>query len=406
VKLGLLVAFGCLMGLALSEGAYRTYLYGNDFAHRWRDARSGYFSSYSRSHWEFDDQFGYVYPPERTLDYTGVQDGRVVECHRLNVINRNGNIGPIVGRYDEAQVKVLVFGDSWAAFQQEGKTWPNFLQEALERRLGRSAHVVNFGRDGYGILQMFDLAAAQVAEWKPDLAVITFISDDLARARFWRTVVGEGDDVRVLSTTRPSRVPDPTRGADVSLLLPSATHEWCRSMIGSERVDPILTKLIAKRTRLLAARPSVKLTDVLTLRQSFLYTRLFVTHRNPFWFLLQATNPRVRFSSFADDARFMSALERLRATGIPWVLFHLAYYPEVKAGKEAILDAQQAALWNSLEEVTGRPILRTLDHVRWPVPAPERMYVSPEDLHPSRWGMEFYANAVADALVQKRLVGR
>jgi lysophospholipase L1-like esterase len=399
---GLLVVFGCLVGLVLSEGAYRAYLYVTPFVRHWLHDRSGYFSSYSISHWEFDEQFGYVYPPERAIDYTGVRNGRVVECHRLNVINRNGNMGTIVGRYDEAQLKVLVVGDSWSAFQQEGKTWPNFLQEALERRLGRSVHVVNFGRDGYGMLQMFDLAAAKVAEWKPDLAIIAFISDDLARARFWRTVVGEGDDVRVLTTLDPIRNPDPARVTDTFLLLPSATQEWCRSMIGTDRQDPVLATLIAKRQRLLAEQNSVRLADLLTLRQSFLIHPSLRDPRNPF----QRTNTRVRFTTFAAAARFMAAVERLRATGIPLMLFHLAYYPEVGARREAILDSQQAALWKSLEQVTGQRVLRTTDYVRLPIAAPERLNVSADDFHPSLWGMQFYADGVADALVQKNLVGR
>ncbi len=391
VGAGLLVV-GCLLGFVLSEMTYRAYLYLRD--------RKSYFSVYNVSHWEFDDRFGYVYPPERAIDYTGVKDGRVVECHRLRVINRYGNIGPVMGSYRDARVKILVFGDSWTAFQQQGKSWPNFLQEALERRLGRSVHVVNFGRDGYGVLQMFDLAAAKVPEWKPDLVVIAFITDDLSRARFWRTVVGAGDDVRVLTTIDPVRNPRPERSTDTFLLLPSATYEWCRSMAGTGRVDPVLSALIAKRRRLLSARPA----NLLTLRHSYLYNR--IAHRDAFWFLRRSPsqNPRVSFTTFAEDPRFVRDIEQLRATGIPLVLFHLAYYPEVKARKEAILGAQEAALWNSLEEVAGEQVLRSTDYVRLPVEAPERMNVSRGDLHPSLWGMEFYANVVADALVKRRLV--
>jgi len=51
----------------------------------------------------------------------------------------------------------------------------------------------------------------------------------------------------------------------------------------------------------------------------------------------------------------------------------------------------------------GQSVLRTTDYVELPVPAPERLNASAEDFHPSLWGMEFYANAVADALVKERL---
>jgi lysophospholipase L1-like esterase len=311
-----------------------------------------------------------------------------------------------MGSYDEARTKILVFGDSWAAFHREGKTWPNFLRETLGRRLGASVHVVNFGRDGYGVLQMFDLAVAKVPEWKPDLVIISFITDDLTRARFWRTVVGKGDDVRVRTTIDPVRHPDPGRSADTSFVFPSATYEWCTSMVGTKRRDNLLEQIVAKYRRLLAEASDFSLANVLTLRHSYLLGRL--ARGDPFWFLNRLTppskNPRVGFTSFASDARFLRDVERLGATGIPYVLFHLAYYPEVKAREEAIMRAQETALWNSLEEVTGAQVLRTTDYVRLPVPAPERMNVSWDDLHPSRWGMEFYANAVADVLVQRRLV--
>ncbi len=400
----LLLVFGCLAGALASEIAYRTYLY---FA--WASAfrpvsDKGYFSAYSVSHWEFDRQFGYVYPPGRVIDYTGVQDGYVQGCDRINMINKYGNIGPIKGNYSHADVRILVFGDSWTAFHQQGKTWPNVLQEALERRLGRSVHVVNFGRDGYGILQMFDLAAARIPEWKPDLVIFAFITDDLTRARFWRTVVGEGDDVRVLTTVDPVRHPDPERSADTFLILPSATHEWCRSMAGSKRTDGVLKKLRDKHQELLASWRDTTRANVFTLRHSYLYNR--VTRGDAFWFLPSPVNPRVRFSDFSADQRFVASVERVDATRTPWVVFHLAYYPEIKAGREAILNGQEAALWDSLERIGGKRILRTTDYVPMPVAGPERMNSSPDNFHPSVWGMEFYADAVATGLSQHGLIGR
>jgi len=49
------------------------------------------------------------------LHWEFVPDGRVRRCARLDVINKYGNIGPIVGDYQQARLKVLVFGDSWSA---------------------------------------------------------------------------------------------------------------------------------------------------------------------------------------------------------------------------------------------------------------------------------------------------
>ena len=63
--------------------------------------------------------------------------------------------------------------------------------------------VINFGRDSYGMLQMFHLANAMTKEFKPDLIIIAFITNDLTRARFWRTVNYIKGEKRLLTTTQP-----------------------------------------------------------------------------------------------------------------------------------------------------------------------------------------------------------
>ena len=405
----LLIVLGCVVGAVLSEVGYRGYLYVA-YARLFRlPDPDEYIAVYNVSHWEFDERFGYVYPPSRVIDQTNVQHGRVTSCQRLGVINKDGNIGKIVGDYHEAELKVLVFGDSWSAFHHEGRTWPLFLQEVLEARLNKKVHVVNFGRDGYGILQMFDLAAAKIAEWKPDLAVFAFITDDLDRARFWRTVVGAGDAMRVLTVLQPRRDPDPETSADTYLLMPSATHEWCERLAQTRTTDAVLERIIRKHRVLLERNnPTRRLAraNVLTLRHSFLYNR--VVSGDAFAFLWEripvGANPRVSYQSYAEDSGFLRSLDRINTTGVPWVLFHLAFYPEIKVKTEYILRPPQKALLDSLEAVTGKKVLRTTDYVRMPVPQAKRMNATADDNHPSLWGMEFYANAVAESLVRNGLV--
>ncbi|PYO52981.1 MAG: hypothetical protein DMD84_07770 [Candidatus Rokuibacteriota bacterium] len=405
----LLVLLGSVLGSVLAEAAYRIYL-RVAYARLFQPPNSGKnIAAYDVSHWEFDERFGYVYPAGRIIAQTNIADGRVTSCQRWDIINKDGNIGKIVGDYHEAELKVLVFGDSWSAFHHEGRTWPLFLQEVLEVRLNKKVHVVNFGRDGYGILQMFDLAAAKIAEWKPDLVVFAFITDDLDRARFWRTVVGAGDDMRVLTVLQPRRDPDPETSADTYLLMPSATYEWCERLARTRTSDAVLERIIRKHRALLERNnPTRRLAraNVLTLRHSFLYNR--VVSGDAFAFLWKripaGTNPRVSYQSYAEDPGFLRSLDRINTTGVPWVLFHLAFYPEIKAKTEYILRPPQKALLDSLEAVTGKTVLRTTDYVRMPVPQAKRMNATADDNHPSLWGMEFYANAVAEALVRHGLV--
>src|SRR5262249_32769219 len=142
-------------------------------------------------------------------------------------INDLGNTGRIKGAYADAALRILVFGDSWTGQPDERLTWPDALQDILERQLGHAVHVVNFGRDGYSLLQMFDLAAVKADHWKPDLAVIAFITDDLRRARFWRTkTIIEGRE-RIMSTVTPSPHPDEHAASDLYFMHSQASHEWC-----------------------------------------------------------------------------------------------------------------------------------------------------------------------------------
>lgn len=404
----ILVGVGCILGAAFAEAGYRAFL-AYAYPERFERTESD-FATYNVSHWEFDEQFGYVYPPGRTIDHMGMLDGYVNACSRFSVINRYGNIGPVAGDWENAQLKIAVFGDSWTAFHHDGKTWPHFLQDLLEQRLGKKVAVMNFGRDGYGVLQIFDLAAGKIAEWKPDVAIMTFITDDLTRARFWRTVVGEGDDQRVVTTTDPVKRPREDRSADTYLLMASATYEWCEKMRQAKQPDDVLRRLIEKHRRILS-RSSDKypIARVRDFDHSYLVDRLL--RGNPFWTVdrrmqvaVDPRNPRMDLHRYSDDPRFVENLAKIKASGAQWMLFHLAFYPEIKANREYTTSRQDDALLESLEQVTGKKVLRTTDFVSMPVERPERMNATPDDSHPSLWGMEFYANAVAKALMQERLV--
>lgn len=399
-----LIVVSCLIGALLAEIAFRVYLV-HRYPDRFNPHHDNHIGAYNVSHWEFDEQFGYVYPPGRIIDQLGVVDGRIHVCERFSVINEFGNIGPIAGDWSTAALRIAVFGDSFSAIQEKGLTWPNFFQKTLAERLKRPVAVMNFGRDGYGMLQMFDLAAAKVAEWKPDIVIVAFITDDLTRARFWRTVVGEGDSQRVLTTIDPVPNPREDRSVDTYLLMASANYEWCKTMAGTGRVDAILSRLIEKR-RLLQQKARGSVPSAWDLRRSYLFDRLW--HPNRFWQvgtqLRPSGNPRHAYSSYAEDARFKENLSQLRALGSRLVLYHLAFYPEIRANKEYLQSPREEALLESLESITEVKILRTLDYVSRPVDRPERIYVSPDDFHPSLWGMEFYANAVAEALFRERIL--
>ena len=94
----------------------------------------------------------------------------------------------------------------------------------------------------------------------------------------------------------------------------------------------------------------------------------------------------------------------LAESHIPYVIVHLPYFPELKKGREYLLQAQQANLLQSLERLTGRRVMGLKDVMPLPVDGLERMNISKNNFHPSLFGMQLYGAGVAEAVIRERLV--
>jgi lysophospholipase L1-like esterase len=397
----ILIVAGAGMGFVLSELAYRIYLVKVAAPQRFeRAVKSGYAVN-DKPMWIYDEQFGYVYPKGDTIGIASISGGKVTACSSYKEFNREGNVGKIVGDYAAANVKILAFGDSFTATSHNGITWPLLLQERLAKRLGRTVNVVNYGRDGTGLLQMFDMAAAKTAERKPkpDLAIIAFITNDLQRVRFWRAVTKVDGHWRHLVSPEPTPNPDPAKSYDTAMYHPEATPEWCRKMKETGQRDHVITELDEVYNSGIGVGEE-RSADVFSLRHSYLIAR--VLHGDPFRgiggrFLF----PVVNYDTYAEDLRLMKSIKELEASGVPYVLFHFAFYPEFKAGREYIMNHDESRLLKSLEQVTGKRIFETTPYIDLPVPDPERLIQSPDNFHPSLPGLELYADAMAEMLVRE-----
>lgn len=394
--------FGTLLGIAFSEAAYRAYLYEGLAHDRFVRRLPQDFAVNDRPMWIYDERFGYVYPKGGKIHVATISNGRVVSCGYWENFNGEGNVGKIVGDYKTASLKILVFGDSFTATAHEGVGWPLLLQERLAQRLGRSVEAVNFGRDGYGVLQMFDLAAAKIPEWKPDLAIIAFITNDLQRVRVWRTITKVKGRWRYLVSPDPTPNPDPLKSYDTALYHPEATAEWCRSMKGTGSRDRVVEEIAQVYQQGISVGER-RAANVYTTGHSYLLARLM--HGDPFHGVPGMFSfPVIQYASYAEDSRFVESLRTILATGVPLVLVHLAFFPEFKEGKEYIMTYSEASLLKSLSEVTGKPILETTKYARLPVQQPERLIQAPDNYHPSLEGLRFYADAVAEMLVRDGVV--
>ena len=401
LAIALLDLFLLLAALVGVEAAYRLRLYLISPALFAEYTSVPGFFIYDDAHYRFSEQYGYEYAPG-LITAMVVNDGRSTACNSVgSKVDRFGNLGDNSGSYEDAKLKILVFGDSWMAVTvpRDGVfyTVPSVLQQRLERQLGREVHVVNFGRDGYGVLQMFDLAVDKIAEYKPDVVIFAFITDDLTRDRFWRTVGVFDGQRRVLTTTDPRSDPDLGRSADTQLLSATPGAEACSKAVG----DPTLNSKLARE--FLETYKSRRVTRPSIFgASSYLYSRW--RYGDPFFRENQQKrpvgNPRHELHDFMDDQRFSENVKAINAMGIPYVVIHLAIYNEIRDGKEYVLGqpAQQADLLASLARVTRRPIHPTLGNIPLPVGDLSVINSSQGDYHPSLVGMEFYADLMARIL--------
>jgi len=393
----LLLFFSILLILIFAEVAYRYKLYSS---RNTRESRPWFYVS-SDSIYQYDREFGYSYIPNSRAASVFLAEGYPVSC-TAGTVNAVGNRGRLAQFDERAELKILVFGDSFAALAHNGVTWPDLLQDELQQKLSRKVNVISVGRDGYGILQIFDLAAAMTKTLKPDLILITFITDDLARARFWMFAKSINDEDRLFTATDPSEQSslDPRMSVDTLLLNSQVTKEWCEAMLVTHQsADPLLHEIKTQWERL--QKDYTRQVNFLSPTTSFLLNRIM--HRDPSWsFSALRTRPRLRLddTSFAMDEKLRENVKTLDQLKIPYYLIHLPVNQELKA-KKYILSGQESSLLESLKQITDKQVINLVGIDTGVGEDTEQLFLSLYDPHPSPRGNAFYARAVADALVER-----
>ena len=356
---------------------------------------------YQHSPYRYSKEFGYEYVPG-VHNGGAINNGKVTSCFSsIMNINERGNMAQIRGSYENAKIRVLVFGDSFGVSGRTGPQWPEFLQDYLGERSGRNVHVVNYSRDGYGILQMFDLAASKITEWKPDIVVFAFITSDLTRGRFWRgKAILDGRERIMTSVTQDSNFSWDTAG-DSYLMNSSASDEWCQQSLSAQRADdPIVVSL--EQTLLIGRQRSSYLSNPYSTSQSFVID--LILRGEPFFSTVATAPPSIwpkhDLWSFDEDVDMLRNVQQIKSASTNLMLFHLARYPELKKFDEfASADERGMSLIDSLVALTGEPVYETLKYSK-SIGDVDDMVINPRsDIHPSVEGSRFYADAVATALL-------
>jgi hypothetical protein len=263
---------------------------------------------------EYDAQLGVTYQPNTSYSPVIMRNGSIAAClGEVSSANQDSFRGrTTLAEYGNAEVKLVVVGDSFSHWKQEGLTWPDLLQERLRVRLDRPVAVIDLAAGGYGILQMVDAAAWVANEYRPDAIIIAFISDDLTRARWWKR--NERIDGFLRSLLSPDKWNLSLAIAKDELINSAATDDWCARNVGNDNA-PGLAGVVDQYRRvaesLWKARgksppsfwdmsESVVLRKVLggKVREQVTYSL-----------------PRIRFASFREDPRFVDGVERLKRFG-------------------------------------------------------------------------------------------
>ena len=384
-----------VLSLLFAESIFRVYLFR-------MTAKTNYdhlnFYIQDKSFSEFDEKLGFHYKPNLSVDWSTIKDSLPNTTGTL-VFDRRGNSGPDV---DDANsdVRIAVAGDSFTVLQHDGITWPYLLQKTLRESTGRKVAVYNYAKDGYGVLQMIDQASSLVEE-KPDAILISFISPDMVRSRFWRMELKTSSGVDVFTSTTPTLQFDkPDTYVRTTLVEPRATRKWAEAtMATQDRNDPVLRSLLDTYVRE-KKNYSITRFDPLSFRTLYLWERMVHPRVQPGG----VDNAQVMYTNYASDDRFMEGVRKLKRSKIPVYLVHLPWYPDMASGKY-VMDKSSEALLNSLKIITGFPLVEILP----PTPMGNHadiMILSHENAHPSMNGLNFYALQVAQALRQDSIFGK
>jgi hypothetical protein len=423
--LGTWLAYGLLLlvatagGAVVVEGGYRLYLGRALTVATDADAPPAAetaFTFYSRPEpWRFARNGGFEYNEGRWLNGI-IEKGEFKVCGFFGEGNRYGGFGKLEQDWDGAELRVLLLGSSYTLSTDVGEQLRQGLESALRRRVA----LLNLSRDATGILTMFDIAAEKIEELRPDLVLFTFNTSAFGYGRHWREVRPVSDDAGALVLLKD---PEPLAPRTRSLPQPAivsalASPQWCEEMTRAREVgdtarlrdDATVRALIDAYEvyRSSLARPPVVI-DFLRTDVSFAWNTL--VYQQPFHGMTLREEVAIftplEILDYAQDETFMAALERVKASDVPFTLLLIPALPEMEDGADyafgrfGVREDVERALSASLESLTGQAV----DHLWKRYTAaeqrePRALVLGEKDWHPNAAGGQALANALKQVVLE------
>ena len=424
--LGLCVSFfelsDAVMGLAGlislflgGEAIYRIILFsrgglpGERFAFPENNGSKGFLEVWNKQPKKFDAVRSYDLLPNDTFLRVVIGDDQVIEAG-VAVSDENGNVGFTDRQCDPKCLNILVVGDSWTSFpgngaiadDLEGVEWPYFLKKKFIESGFSNVRILNYARIGHGLQQMADVAAAVVEKITPDIVLFAFISDDVARHHYWHLTRNIGGVDRNFRVREPNPHASIEKGIDEYLVDDRITIEWVQQRVEHGNIDEVMADLL-KFYRKLRRRSSHRAVDLFSTRRWYLCDLIFfgtpfidvdeVPHRSLGRFL--------SISDFATLPTFVSAIEKIKASGARIAAFHLPTQEEIMRGKLVLRAKNERDLLDSFERLTGERVRWLLSKIKTSAADLALYPRAPHDPHPSAWAQELLASGAFEVFQEE-----
>jgi lysophospholipase L1-like esterase len=396
ISKAILVLAAVVVLYTLAEVAYRM------IAIRGLEARSGELTAYSFSTFDapeyvLDEQTGFSYAPNSVV-HQRLYDRDNNFTHESTI--RVNNAGHIELSDDtiakpEGEFRIAAIGDSFTATTVSESTWAERLEailnrsDDLKRSLGKKTFkVMNFGLDGTGIVQWPSVYETKVRKYQPDLVIVNFIGNDIFRRFVFRaTIPQRGYAETIACTSLPAILQNRDCQSALAFVVPAEVGNDKGKLAEIKRsafeADVRSLPWVSPRPELLAVvtRGRLGFRDTLEMSHPSLAYPLGPAKSG----LVQDPLEAVKLS--------LKALRVIKAQHpATMILFHPTI--EQCLSRETpdavrLLMEQGADLWiqNMLEAL---PRASEAEIKEW--------YNLPADAHPSSYGAEIYARAVANKI--------
>ena len=333
-----------------------------------------------------DSKAGYLYVP----NYEGVLGH---PWHSRYRTNSHGHVAR--GEYPKAkpagEFRVAVVGDSFTANLHNSVPWPELLETRLNasdewrnRVGGKITRVMNFGVDGFGLVQFAAIAHHYVPEFEPDLVIVNYLSEDILRRMRYMKLPSSGSPMEDIHTYVRTNFLDPIDWLRWRSEVLAATIGQRWGMVSQMPLDARIllaagpTVAFAKRQEALnAGRAAVE--SILTQFPAALFLHM------PCYYELADELPPLR-RGLAGEIQAMVASLGART---------ISLQPQMSALLDGKRIAQRPDLAGlSLQQVVALPKAQWPELFLW--------FFLPEDLHYTDRALGLYADEVAKLLIRTR----